>query len=302
MSCQAAMLKYHGNASSGHAKQAVCTSLDALYPIKTKEALMNFGLVGDGNIAKYHKAAIEHVGGKLIAIEDPKYGEESAPILDNKDPLMCVDTFLLMQSLDYIVICSPTFLHRQHILQALKNPNIKIIVEKPMVLPWEPVSDLNDDRINVVLQLRWLPDLPKSADRISVRMVRNEKYFYSWKGDARKTGGLFFNIFIHYIDLAIMLGANFEGIVANTGEQIRFICWRVEDNQPPGGQFLHTVDLQTIDMQNAYNLMYESIIKGEGVRPKDLYYLNWILHRNSEIHGYGRDGMNKSISIPKELL
>ena len=35
---------------------------------------MNFGLVGDGNIAKYHKATIEHVGGKLIAIEDPKYG------------------------------------------------------------------------------------------------------------------------------------------------------------------------------------------------------------------------------------
>ncbi len=133
-------------------------------------------------------------------------------------------------------------------------------------------------------------------------MVRDHEYFYSWKGDARKTGGLFFNIFIHYIDLAIMLGANFEGIVANTGEQIRFICWRVEDNQPPGGQFLHTVDLQTIDMQNAYNLMYESIIKGDGVKPKDLYYLNWILHRNSEIFGWGRGGMNKSISIPNELL
>ena len=83
--------------------------------------------------------------------------------------------------------------------------------------------------------------------------------------------------------------------VSDTGEQIRKIFWGV-------GQYSHYIDLQEIDMQSCYNAMYESIIKGKGVRPKDLYYLNWILHRNSEMFGYGRKGMNKSISIPNELL
>lgn len=252
---------------------------------------MNFGLVGDGNIAKYHKAAIEHVGGKLVAIEDPKYRFDTKIITTHQ-----------IKPLDYIVIASPTYLHREHILQALEYPDAQIIVEKPMVLPWEPVAGLDDDRINVVLQLRWLPGLPKSADGVFVRMVRDAEYFYSWKGDARKTGGLFFNLFIHYIDLAIKLNARFEGMVTNEGEQMRNISWRVEESKPPGGHLLNILDLQRVDMQACYNRMYESIIKGDGVKPNDLHYLNWILHRNSEIFGYGRDGMNKSISIPNELL
>ncbi|MCK5346040.1 MAG: Gfo/Idh/MocA family oxidoreductase, partial [Candidatus Heimdallarchaeota archaeon] len=232
---------------------------------------MKFGLVGDGNIAKYHKVAIEHVGGKLIAIEDPKYGEESASILENKDPLMCVDTFLLMQSLDYIVICSPTFLHRQHILQALKNPNIKIIVEKPMVLPWEPLADLDNDRINIVLQLRYAYNLPKKADLISVQFIRDETYFKSWKGDAKKTGGLFHNLFIHYLDLAHLLDADLEGRILTEGVQYRNIF---KDDE-------FVLDLMDIDIQHCYNLLYEDIIKGNGIKPSDIFYLDWTLKRNS---------------------
>jgi len=82
---------------------------------------------------------------------------------------------------------------------------------------------LRDEKINIVLQLRYLPNLPEKADLVSVRFVRDEAYFKSWKGDARNTGGLFYNLFIHYIDLAIMLGADFQGVVAEHGEQERFI-------------------------------------------------------------------------------
>ena len=216
---------------------------------------MNFGLVGDGNIAKYHKAAIEHVGGKILAIEDPKYGEDSVNVLNN--PAL---------NLDYIVICSPTYLHRKHILQALENPIPRIIVEKPMVLPWEPVIDLDIERINVVLQLRWLTNLPAKADRVEAVFVRDEEYFQTWKGDARNTGGLFYNLFIHYISLAIQLDAEFMGMVIDRGDQRRIIK---QDEEI-------IIDITQTDNQVCYNAMYESIINGWGIRPRDLYYLNWI--------------------------
>lgn len=240
---------------------------------------MNFGLVGDGNIAKYHKAAIEHVGGKLVATEDPKYGFDTKIITTQQ-----------IKPLDYIIIASPTYLHRLHILQALEYPYAQIIVEKPMVLPWEMPIDNN--RINVVLQLRYLSNLPEKADLISVQFVRDEAYFQSWKGDAKKTGGLFHNLFIHYIDLAQLLNADFEGNVLTEGKQYRRIY----------KERSLILDLMAIDMQHCYNLLYEDIIAGNGIKPKDLFYLSWTLSRNSEIYGYGKDGIGKLIIIKKELL
>ena len=61
-------------------------------------------------------------------------------------------------------------------------------------------------------------------------------------------------------------------------------------------------DLENIDMQVAYNLMYEAIIEGNGVKPQDTFYLNWVLQRNSEIFGYGHGALNKTIKIGKELM
>ncbi len=290
---------------------------------------LRFCLIGDGAIAEYHKKAIEHVGGELDTdhIIDPKYKPD---LPQEFSPNRCFAMSSIYKDLesaidynvnglfDYIVICSPSYLHRLHIQKALNHSgSVKIIVEKPAFLPWEPI--IESDQLNIVLQLRYLPNLPKSADLVTAHFLRDDNYFYSWKGDPKKTGGLFYNLFIHYLDLAQRLGANFEGSVNLTDDELpkffqshdnrrepllyrRYISYRVEDDKPPGGHLLNIIDLQKVDMQQCYNNMYEDIISGGGVKPKDLFYLNWILQRNSEMFGYGRNGMNKLIRIGKELL
>ena len=148
-----------------------------------------------------------------------------------------------------------------------------------MALPWEPM--IEDDRVNVVLQLRWI-DLPEKADLVKVVMVRNDAWFKLWEGDPRKTGGLLYHLFIHYIDLALLLGARFEGLVVSEGEQIRMI---------------DDLDIMKLDMNDLYFKMYKDTIRGRGVKPKDLFYLHWWLDRNSDIYGYGTDLLNKKIVI-----
>ena len=145
---------------------------------------MKFGLVGDGKIAHRHRHAIKKNGGRIIRVHDPKYGDESDPLNDG-----------FFDDLDYVTICSPSILHREHIKLCLKYDK-KIICEKPMSLPWEPVID--DDRVNIVLQLRWI-DLPEKANLVKVVMSRNDDWFKMWEGDTRKTGGLLYHLFVHYI-------------------------------------------------------------------------------------------------------
>jgi predicted dehydrogenase len=236
---------------------------------------MKFGLIGDGKISHRHKHAVKENGGVIYKIHDPKYGDECIP-LDEE----------FFAGLDYVIICSPSYLHREHINLSLKYGK-KIICEKPMCLPWEPV--VSDDRVNVVLQLRWM-DLPDKANLIKVTMARNDEYFKMWEGDPRNTGGLLYHLFIHYIDLALLLDAKFEGRVISKGEQVRM----VDD-----------IDIMKLDMNDLYFKMYNDIINyDKGVKPKDLFYLHWWLDRNSDIYGYGTDLLNKKIIIEhkREIL
>lgn len=276
--------------------------------------MIKFALIGDGAVAKYHKKAIEYVGGDLRYIIDPKYA------LEYKKTRTSLDTWAEIlpnihfpHYIDYAVICSPTQFHRPQIQEILKAGHILrgIICEKPAFLPWEP--PIIDDRINIVLQLRYLPNFPEKADLVSVRFVRDEAYFKSWKGDARETGGLFYNLFIHYIDLAISLGADFEGVVAEHGKQERWIGtkWSWTNGLCSESQRIdpvkyiddkNKIDILNINTQVCYNKMYEAILEGNGIKPSDLFYLNWMLQRNSEIFGYGRDGIGKTITIKNELM
>lgn len=242
-----------------------------------------FSLIGDGKQAQYHKKAIESIGGVVKCIYDPC----NFPMDDKEWPVYVksLDHFFERGLADYIVICSPSHLHQEHIRLCLSK-GIKVIVEKPSCMPWEPVID--DDRINICLQMRYHPDLPKKAENVYVKMVRNEEYFQTWKGDPKLTGGLFYNLFIHYIDLAIQLDANFTGHVVT--------------DPVPQERIVDGLNLLDVDMQLLYNRMYEDIVQGGGIKPKDKYYLRWVLQRHSEIYGYGKNGLNKVIKIPRELM
>jgi len=230
---------------------------------------VKFGLIGKGYISQKHIYAIEKIGGKIVQIYDPILSNLQKP------------EHLFLYDFDYLVICSPSFTHYEYLKMGLKNLNIKkIICEKPLKLPWEPVID--DDRINVVLQYRWLSE-DICGDRIDVRVVRDENYFKSWKGNPMLTGGIFLNIFIHYIDLAIIHKVKFKGCIESSGEQYR----KFGNN-----------DLQSFDANELYYEMYKDIIFNDnGVKPKDLFYLDWVLNHCNWKYGMGKKIIGQKIEF-----
>jgi hypothetical protein len=264
--------------------------------------MIRFGLIGYGYAGKRHVKAIESIGGCLKWVCDPII--DKLEILPTGVMVHCRNPLgVMLNSVDYVVIASPSYLHREHIRTVLKAGPAKIICEKPMCLPWEPLID--DNRINIVMQLRWIPDLPKKADLVRAVMVRDEAFFKSWKGDPKLAGGNLYEFFVHYCDLAVLLGADFEGIVLPEGKQEREIVWDEPTGREKDGWIecgLKKLDIMQNDQQDLYNRMYQSIIASQGVKPKDIFYLTWILNKYSDIHGYRNAGINEPIKIPKELL
>lgn len=256
---------------------------------------LRFGLIGDGIIADRHKKAIREIGGRIKWVYDPKYKEDESVLpltYNNHIPMEAWDI------VDWVVICSPTYLHRNHVMVALSHGK-EVICEKPLCLPWEPLID--DNRVNIVLQLRWLKNLPEKAELVRAIMVRDEAFFKTWKGDPKKAGGNIYEFYIHYIDLAIQLGAAFEGAVYPTGEQKREIIvspvqvWK-------NGKTKDIIDIMKVDMQDCYNRMYVDIINGKGVKPRDIFYLTWVLNKYSETYGYRKAGIEETIHMAKDIL
>jgi hypothetical protein len=132
-------------------------------------------------------------------------------------------------------------------------------------------------------------NLPDIVEKIRVRAVRHPAYFAGWKGDPYLTGGLFFDLFIHYVDLARRLQCPLEMEVADHGEQFRFIG---------------DIDLMAVDMPKLYARMYEDIIfNGGGVKPPHVAELHWLLGRYTERFGAGREILNRMIKVsPNGLL
>jgi len=224
-----------------------------------------FVLFGDGNQAQLHRKAIASIGGEIIAVYDPpKYGR--IPLREALD------------AADWAVIASPNYLHYEQIKIALRR-YVDVIVEKPMHLPWEPTID--NDRINVVLPYAYLNDLPSKADMVQVKMVRDDAYYQTWRGDPLKTGGVFYHLFIHYVDLAIRLGASFDGSIDSSGDQCRLV---------------DEYNLMDVNMSDLYAVMYNEIIfNDKGIKPKDMFFLDWIMEnycKSSFTQKYGSITIN----------
>jgi hypothetical protein len=236
---------------------------------------MKFGLIGDGKIAKQHRQAVEHVGGRIVKVYDPKYNgngmrpPEAVSALDRS----------FFEDLDWAVVASPASCHYAHVKAALTHGK-KVICEKPYVLPWEPLID--SDSVFIVLQLRWL-HLPAAAEKVQVIAARNDDYFMGSKGNPALTGGLFYDLLIHYIDLARRYRCWFEGMVVRRGQESR----RIDE-----------FNLLSQDMNKAYQRMYQDIVfKGNGVTPKEYAELHWLLAKYTGRYGAGKEVLGRLIRL-----
>jgi UDP-N-acetyl-2-amino-2-deoxyglucuronate dehydrogenase len=190
--------------------------------------MKNFALIGVGGyIAPRHLRAIKETGNNLVAAMDPN---DSVGILDSYFPNS--DFFIEFErfdrhlqklkkenKVDYVSICSPNFLHDSHIRFALRS-GANAICEKPIVLnPWNidnliSIEQEFGKKVYTILQLRLHPSIIKLKEMVSQSKKdkvfdvdltyitsRGNWYFYSWKGDEKKSGGVATNIGVHFYDM-----------------------------------------------------------------------------------------------------
>jgi UDP-N-acetyl-2-amino-2-deoxyglucuronate dehydrogenase len=207
-----------------------------------------FALIGAaGYIAPRHMRAIKDTGNILLAALDPF---DSVGIIDSFFP--DADFFIeperfdrhldkLRRSgtgkIDYVSICSPNFLHDAHIRLALRN-EAHAICEKPLILnPWnlkglEDIEKETGKRIYNILQLRHhpsiislkekydaLPDDKVHDIQLTYITSRGKWYFYSWKGDIKKSGGVVTNIGIHFFDMLSWIFGKVESSTVHIGQE-----------------------------------------------------------------------------------
>ncbi len=200
---------------------------------------LNFALIGAaGYIAPRHMRAIKDTGNELVCALDPYDG---VGIIDSYFPH--ADFFteperfdrhldkLRRQGqgyVDYVSICSPNYLHDAHIRMAVRN-GAHAICEKPVVLnPWnlDSLCELEQEsgkNIYTILQLRLHPGIKNLREKvkkgpadkvydIDLKYItsRGRWYFFSWKGDLQKSGGVATNIGIHFFDMLGWIFGNFK--------------------------------------------------------------------------------------------
>ncbi len=192
-----------------------------------------FALIGAaGYIAPRHFKAIKETGNVLVAALDK---HDNVGILDSYFPN--ADFFTEFErfdrhvdklkrrgeSIDYVSICSPNYLHDSHIRFALRT-GANAICEKPIVLnPWnlDALKDIEREtgkKVYTILQLRLHPTIIALRDKIqsgpknvvhdvelSYITSRGNWYQSSWKGDDAKAGGIATNIGIHFFDMLIWI-------------------------------------------------------------------------------------------------
>jgi len=284
--------------------------------------MKNFALIGAaGYIAPRHLHAIKETGNNLLAILDKN---DSVGIIDRYFPKADFFSeserfdrhlYKLAKSvdskIDFVSICSPNYLHDAHIRLSLRN-NANAVCEKPLVLnPWtlESLTDIEKEtgkNIFHILQLRLHPAVMALKEKIeqsdpnkvydidlSYITSRGNWYYYSWKGEKQKSGGITTNIGSHFFDMLTWIFGNVkENIVHYKSEtsaggflylekarvrwflslDIRFVPQKLREQ---GKTTYRSILINNEEFEfsegftDLHTLSYQKIIEGNGFRLPD---------------------------------
>ena len=254
--------------------------------------MKRFALIGAaGYIAPRHMKAIKDTGNVLVAALDKCV---SVGIIDHYFPE--ADFFTEFErfdrhidklrrkgkAVDYVSICSPNYLHDAHIRWALRN-GMEAICEKPLVLnPWnldalEEFEKETGKKVWNILQLRVHPNVIKLKEKVekeknkiyNIDLLyltgRGKWYFYSWKGDLEKSGGVATNIGIHFFDMLIWIFGPVKHYEVHYSEPIKKMAGYLELERARVRWFL-SVDLKDLPeeiLRNGKRTYRSLIIEGE---------------------------------------
>jgi len=284
--------------------------------------MKKFALIGaSGFIAPKHFNAIKQTGNELKIIHDlnDTVGKIDSFFTDTYFTLNFNEfkKYLKQNKLDYLVICSPNYLHYKFIKIGLKN-KMDVICEKPLVLKSSQLKKIKalekkfKKKVNCIMQLRLDHRLiskinfykkKKNYLDISVKYIttRGNWFLKSWKGDTKKSGGLTTNIGIHLFDF----------LIYNFGQPLKSSL-KYNSNKTAKGELLFdnakvtwliSVDKSLLPKNSKLNSYRKMIIEGEMI---DLSNKFTDLHTQSYKYilkdkGYGVEEVRDSLELCEKL-
>tara|TARA_B100000161_G_C33461759_1_gene373861 strand:+ start:36 stop:878 length:843 start_codon:yes stop_codon:yes gene_type:complete len=180
---------------------------------------MRFSIIGpSGYIGIRHLDAIEANNGEVISYLDIKEYEYLSKKSFYKDEEIFFKS-LKKDNIDFCVICSPNYLHYKHIISSLRS-GVDVICEKPLCIKKEELLSIEktieetENKVYSIMQLRLHPVFNQLKNisekrthnktaKIKVISPRDKSYLESWKTKRDFSGGILFNLGIHYFDLLI---------------------------------------------------------------------------------------------------
>ena len=189
-----------------------------------KDRKIRFAIVGCGRISENHFGSIEkHKDNlKLVAICDTDHDTlERHEEKHQVKGYLKLEKMLEEESLDLIVICTPSGIHRKQTVLAAKY-GVHVMTEKPMATQWQDGVEMvkacdeagvylfvvKQNRRNATLQLLKRAIDEKRFGKIhmvhlNVFWTRPQEYYdqSKWRGTSKFDGGAFMNQASHYVDL-----------------------------------------------------------------------------------------------------
>lgn len=266
-----------------------------------------YGIIGAaGYVAPKHMRAIADIGGGLVVAVDPN---DNLEVLDQYFPdcdyfpdTASLEKFLTDHPVDYLTICSPTYLHAKHIEFTLKN-GLHAICEGPLVLSEAELDTLQQleqetgKKIYTILQYHYHPELIRLKEEFDpgktyeIDLVhhafRGKWFSKSWKGDPAKSGGIRMTRGYHFFDaLAWIYGTpirieqehetdeEYKGKLILQHAVVHFSLSNASVNNKAGKQRTLFIGGKTIDLnipvEDGYRTSYQEITAGKGFGTEDI--------------------------------
>lgn len=267
---------------------------------------MKFAVVGLGFIFPRHKSSINQIGAKIVLTCDSDPSKHAnftdwREMFDSRQ----------FQSVDAVVICTPNYLHAPLIHAAVERGK-KVLCEKPLAISVRNVEEIAKlPKVFAVMQLRYHPimqqlrELPRpKIVSLYVSVKRDEDYWKGWKGDDQQSGGILYNLAVHYFDaLMEFLGPQYRlitahytprtavGVIDFAGTLVHYFIEITDDGVGQGrwisidGKKFMFSDKDNLSYEDLHREVYEEFRQGVGVTALDVLPVTKLIN---EIKWYGR--------------
>lgn len=274
-----------------------------------------FAIIGlAGYIAPRHLEAMKTLGCHLVCSHDIS---DSVGIIDRYFPdtrfttdYNAFQSFINTEHVDFLSVCTPNYLHSRHSVMGMHS-GADVICEKPLALSvaeldlMKKVRRETGHRIHPILQLRLHPEIMRLREMVAANSSptvydidltyitpRGAWYMSSWKGMPEKSGGLFFNIGVHFIDMLQWIFGEVRQSTVHYSEadciagflmfdkaRVRYLLsinrrYLPEASSSGAATYRHlSINGSDFDFSrgftNLHTLSYEKILKGEGFSIED---------------------------------